>query len=161
MPGRELGGVQPVRGSPPVVEQAGRGQREGTGAHRDHAGAPGDRRAQRGAHLLAGILQGQVAGNHHGVRGDQLVQAVRGVNGVPRRAWHRPGGGGADGEAVSLGLPAVAENLRRYSQVEGLDGRQRECGHGMHGHEPKRGQRMKRPLTLTHVSQVTVSTGSR
>src|SRR6202034_4054376 len=99
-------------------------------------------------------------GNHHGVRGDQLVQAVRGVNGVPRRAWHRPGGGGADGEAVSLGLPAVAENLRRYSQVEGLDGRQREGGHGMHDTSLREGS-ASAPLTPTRVSQIPVSTGSR
>ena len=47
MPRRQLGRVLPVRGGPAVVEQAGRGQGERPGAHRDHAGATRGRLAQR------------------------------------------------------------------------------------------------------------------
>jgi hypothetical protein len=59
--GGQFVGVLPVRGGPAVVKQSRRGQREGTGADRDHPRAPGGGLAQRRAHPLTGIARSKAS----------------------------------------------------------------------------------------------------
>ncbi len=131
-------GVPPVGGGLLAVEQAGGGQGEGPGADRDDPGAALVRGAQRldqggGDHPAEGVRH---AGDHHGVGGGEVVEAVFGGEGEAADRAERcagavgahpqpvPGGGQ---QSAQLG-PGQAEHLdhdaelERGHAVEGVDG---------------------------------------
>jgi len=116
----------PVGGRAPAIEQAGRGQRERPGAHRDHSCAASGRGLQGGDDRLARIVVRPVARHHDRVSRRQCRQSVLDLHGEPRRGRHWPSNPRTHTEAVALPLGAVPEDLRGDGQVEGDDGRQRQ-----------------------------------
>lgn len=143
----QVGGVRPVRGGPPSVEDAGGRERERAGAERYHARsgrrrAPEFRDERRGHLALPGHAGVRDGGDDHGVRVREGVPAVLGAQREAERGGggaSRAGGGrGGPGGCGRCGrLRAEAQVVPAVGQV-GLGDAEHRAGHAEFVEVPER-----------------------